>query len=188
MKHILDHLESGGVIAYPTETLWGFGADITNENAVQKIFDIKGRDETKAMSVIVRDIDQAKELAYVDRQAEKLMEKLWPGALTLVLPKKDFVSATVTGGSSLVGLRCSPHETVKALLDQFKKPLITTSVNRAGEKPAQKREELDWLPEDVLIAEGESNPESLGSTVVKVADGKVTILREGDLPRSLFEA
>ncbi|MCB0413999.1 MAG: Sua5/YciO/YrdC/YwlC family protein, partial [Bdellovibrionales bacterium] len=104
---IRSHLESGLPILYPTETLWGLGVDVTNLQAVESLYKLKLRDNTKPMSILVKDIHQATQLVDCDPEALELMSLFWPGPVTFVLSDPDNKWGAVTASSKFVGLRCS---------------------------------------------------------------------------------
>ena len=101
-------LRRGGVVALPTDTVYGLAADVLKETAVKKVFRIKKRAHTKAMPVFVRDVAMAGEYAYVEARVNRLLGKFWPGQTTVVLQKKDAMPDLVTGGTQTVGRRTSP--------------------------------------------------------------------------------
>lgn len=184
---IKEHLEKGGILAYPTETVWGLGADIRFPKSLERIFEIKGRSESKAMSVLVRDIYQAKELSHITPRIEKFLEMFWPGPVTFVIEAKDSVPKVITGETGAVGLRCSSHPFVRGLFKFFDGALTTTSANVSGQSAALKKEDLSWLPGEVLCVDWvEPLSTSPGSTVVKITKNKLECLRRGDLDFSLI--
>lgn len=181
-ESLLKHIKEGGVFAYPTETLWGLGADIYNKSAVDKIFAIKERQTSKAVSVLVRDVHEAKKLAVIEPEVEKLLFALWPGPITFVLPAQSSLPENLAPNGK-VGLRCSSDPVLRRLLEQLPNPIITTSANKSGEPPALSVADLKWLGRDVLVyQEDRVLPQSEGSTVVLVEGKKVKCLRAGDLP------
>lgn len=188
---VREHLLKGGIFAYPTETVWGLGVDCTNSEAVNNLFELKGRMSSKAMSVLVGNIYQARNLAVFDSQLEKLLEIFWPGPVTFVLPAKDMVSKEITADSGFVGIRCSSHPFVRRLMQQINLPITTTSANQSGEPPAKNKNELNWLPTNVMVAdssaESKENGSGTGSTVVKIFNGKIECLRAGDIDPKLIE-
>lgn len=127
-------LESGGVIVYPTDTLYGLGANALDEKAVQKVFEIKERPLSKSLPVIVRNIKWAKELADVSKKNEKTLEKIWPGKVTAVLPKRAMVPDILTSGQKTVGLRVPDYPLVDQLLKIFGYPITSTSANISGQE------------------------------------------------------
>ena len=181
---LFEHLKYGGVFAYPTETLWGLGADIFNQEAVQKIFELKGRELSKAVSVLVKDIEGAKKLAIIDADLERLMADLWPGPITFVIPAQSTIPPILCP-NGLIGLRCTSDPELAELLQELPNPIITTSANRTGEPAAHSSQELRWLGEEVAIWRAHKVlAPSLGSTVLLVAGQTLRCLREGDLALS----
>ena len=128
-------LKNGGVIAFPTETVFGIGALLNKRKAIGRIFMMKNRPLNKPLQVLVADLKQAKSLGKFDKKALELAEASWPGPLTLVVYKKGGVPKIVTGGGKTVGLRIPDH---KIILELLKKcgPIAATSANRSDEKPA----------------------------------------------------
>ncbi len=126
-------LKNGGIIIYPTDTLYGLGANIFNQEAVEKIFRLKGRDFRKPLSVMVSDLKQIKNLAWVNEKQEKLMKTILPGPFTVLLMKKKKVPQSVTAGSEKIGLRIPASEICQQLSKDM--PLTTTSANISSFRP-----------------------------------------------------
>lgn len=135
-------LENGGVIVFPTDTLYGLGANALDENAVLKIYKIKVRSAEKPISVLVRDIAMAKKIACIDSKAEKILERLWPGSITVILRKKDIVPYILTSGEEKVAVRVSDGFFVKELFSRIDFPITATSANMSGEKNLFSAEEI----------------------------------------------
>ena len=127
-------LKSGGAVIYPTDTLYGLGVNALNENAVIKIQKIKRQDRNKPISVVVRDMKMAKKIACIDSKVEKILEKVWPGSITVVLRKKDIVPHTLTGGEETIAIRISDNRFISTLMKKIDFPITTTSANISGEK------------------------------------------------------
>jgi L-threonylcarbamoyladenylate synthase len=180
---------AGKVLAYPTETVWGLGADLNAPEAVKAIFEMKGRADTKAVSLLVRDISMAREFAETDSAIESLMQIFWPGPMTFVLQSKISVPESIHGGTGFVGLRCSSHLFVRELVRRLPRPITTTSANRAGEPPAQSADELSWVSRKTVVAKwsvSEKGTSLKGSTIARMTGKHFEILRDGDLPVELF--
>src|SRR5262245_16575431 len=126
-------LRDGGVVAFPTETVYGLGADATNLQAVRKVFAIKGRPATNPVIVHVADVSIAKRFAasWPDN-ATKLVEKFWPGPLTIIVPKSESIVTAATAGRKTVGLRAPDHPMTQELLRAFDGPMIGPSANRSS--------------------------------------------------------
>ncbi len=177
-------LKKGGIIAYPTETFYGLGCDATNFAAIQKIFELKGRDEKNPLPVL---IDSVEKLPLYVREiplfAEKLIQKFWPGPLTLVFwAKEGCFPEELLAGTQKIALRISSHPLAQKLTKGFGLPLTTTSANRAGEIPARSAEELKkyFSNIDGVVEGGELLP-SKGSTILDVTCKSPKVLREGDI-------
>ncbi|MFH1386259.1 MAG: L-threonylcarbamoyladenylate synthase [bacterium] len=134
-------LKSGGVIAFPTETVYGIGAALSRSAAIRKIFKLKKRPKSKPLQVLISSLKQAKELGLFNDRALSLAKKSWPGPLTLVVYKTKKIPDLVTGGSNKVGLRIPAHQTILRLIRKCG-PIVATSANSAGEKPALTAEEV----------------------------------------------
>lgn len=136
-------INSGGVVAFPTETVFGVGAALDRPEAIKKIFKIKNRPRNKPLQVLIASTEQAKELGRFSKIAEDYATRTWPGP-TLVVLKTRKVSKLVTGGSSKVGLRMPDHKTVLELIKKCG-PIVATSANRSGEKPALSAKEVSQM-------------------------------------------
>jgi L-threonylcarbamoyladenylate synthase len=182
-------LAFGGVILYPTDTLYGLGADALSDEAVAKVYAIKGRDEKKPIHCIVADMEMAMRFGEVNELAGKLASKFLPGPLTLILKKKPEIGTGIARGQTTIGIRIPDNEFCRMLAGGCNKPFTTTSANMAGEKPGRSVSGiLDQLGEsastiDLVIDAGELS-ERLASTVVDVSSGEIVILREGAIPSS----
>lgn len=189
LKKAIEVSDGGGVIIYPTDTLYGLGADALSDEAVAKIYAIKGREEKKPIHAIVEDMIMAEKYAEVNDVARKLAKAFFPGPLTLILKKRKGIDTGITRGIDTIGIRIPDNKFCLALAREFGKPITTTSANKSGEKPersvgkiiAQLGEVAALV--DLVIDAGELQP-SLPSTVVDVSPGETVILREGAIPSS----
>jgi len=127
-------LRSGGVIAFPTETVYGLGALLSQPAAIKKIYKIKRRPKNKPLQVLVANLKQALELGRFNAKALTYIKSRWPGPLTLIVNKTSKVPRLVTGGKNKVGLRMPAHRVVLALIRKCG-PIIATSANISGKKP-----------------------------------------------------
>ncbi len=175
-------LKQGGLVAFPTETVYGLGADATNSEAIKKIFQAKGRPSTNPLIVHVADITLARKYAAEWPQAAQLLaEKFWPGPLTLVLPKSPAIVDQVTAGKSTVGLRVPNHPLALELLKQFNGPLAAPSANRSTRvSPTFAWHVRDEFGERVdFIVDGGQCAVGIESTVLDLTTSVPTILRPG---------
>ncbi len=179
-----DILSSGGVIIYPTDTLYGLGADALSDGAVAKIYAIKGRDEGKPIHAIVSDMEMAERFAYVNGSARLLAAKFLPGPLTLILKKKTGIETGIARGIDTFGIRIPDNQFCKELVEKFGGPITTTSANRSGMHTMRTveaiLEQLDELASGIgcVIDAGEL-PQRKPSTVVDCSGERPVILREG---------
>ncbi len=175
-------IKRGGLVAFPTETYYGLGVDPFNEDALQRLFLIKKRPAVKPVLVLISSREQLALLASsVPDVAHYLMDDFWPGPLTMVLPARPELSSILTGNTSTVGMRQSPHPVARALLQACKIPLTATSANKSGDDPAVSAEEVDEIfgHEVDLILDGGNTPGKSGSTLIGFAEGRIRPIREG---------
>jgi L-threonylcarbamoyladenylate synthase len=180
-------LNAGELVAFPTETVYGLGADASNAAAVARIFAAKGRPTSHPLIVHFSNFGRARAFASeVPRSAAQLAEAFWPGPLTLVLPKSGIVPSAVTGGQETVALRAPAHPVARALLAAFGRGIAAPSANRYGRisptRAADVREELG--NEVALVLDGGACEVGLESTIVACLEGRVTLLRPGSISRS----
>ena len=177
-------LRGGGVIALPTDTLYGISANALDEDAASKVFRVKGREERSPLPIFVSDPDDLFRYGReVPDVALRLAESLWPGKLTIVVGKSDRIPDVVSGGLDTVGIRIPSHPVPREIVAQLGAPITATSANVSG-RPALTAAE-DVLAElgsrlDLVLDGGNLAP-SLPSTVIDVTTVPPTILREGAL-------
>jgi L-threonylcarbamoyladenylate synthase len=178
-------LKKGGVIAFPTDTVYGLGASIAIDSAVERVYRIKGRPRHMALPLLLGDLSQLEKVAIsIPASARLLAENFWPGPLTLVLFKSDAVSDIVSGGGKTVAVRIAAHPTPTALARGLGTAITGTSANLSGQPSALTAEEARaQLGNRVdLIIDGEC-PGGKESTIVDFTGGKPVILRPGALSR-----
>ncbi len=175
-------LRRGGLVAFPTETVYGLGANALDPAAVQSIFTAKGRPANNPLIVHVNSIDAARELAANwSSSAQLLAEHFWPGPLTLILPMATQVPNVVTGGGETVALRIPRHPVAQALLQAVKLPIAAPSANRSTELSSTKADHvLNSLGGRIdMILDGGPTPGGLESTVVDLSGSVPLLLRPG---------
>ncbi len=177
-KKAIITLKNGGVIAFPTETVYGIGALLSCPKAVARLYKIKKRSRSKPLQVLVASLKQARELGIFNDKALKLAKQKWPGPLTLVVRKTAQVPKLVTGGTNKVGLRIPAHRTVLDLLRQVG-PIVATSANEAGEEPALTAGEVKKrLPGLDLVLAGRVRTGKPSQVIdASEAEGDLVILR-----------
>jgi L-threonylcarbamoyladenylate synthase len=176
-----ERLRAGEVVAYPTETVYGLGADATSEAALARLRRLKGRAPTSGLSVLVEDLARLEKAApELPAAARRLAERFWPGPLTLVVSASEPALARIATPDG-VGFRCSSHPTARALVRAAGLPIVSTSCNRSGEPPCMTAQEAEAVfGAGLPVAGGEAAGGAPPSTVVAVgADGELRVLREG---------
>jgi L-threonylcarbamoyladenylate synthase len=183
-------LADGGLVAFPTETVYGLGADATNGAAVARLYEAKGRPSFNPLIAHVADATAARALACFDRAAERLAGAFWPGPLTLVLPKLAGcpVADLATAGLDTIAVRVPSHEVAHDLIRALGRPLVAPSANRSGHvSPTMAQHVLADLGGRIaLIIDGGPTPMGVESTIVACLDRPV-LLRPGAVPRAAIE-
>jgi L-threonylcarbamoyladenylate synthase len=190
IEKAVETLRAGDLVVFPTETVYGLGANASNPAAVRKIFEVKGRPADHP--VIVHIDDQRYLHRWVSQmppQAERLAAMFWPGPLTLILPKGETVNDIVTGGQHSIGIRIPSHPIAQQLLTAFGGGIAAPSANRYGRlsptKPEHVRDELGDAVH--MMLDGGDSPIGLESTIVSCLDGEVRLLRPGFITRSQIQ-
>lgn len=185
-------LREGGLVAFPTETVYGIGADATNDRAVTGIYEAKGRPQFNPLIVHVPSVVEAARHARLDDVATQLAQRFWPGPLTIVLPRRpeSRVSWLATAGLETVALRCPSHPVAQALLKAFGGPVAAPSANPSGTVSATTARHVaeglgDRIP---VILDGGTCALGLESTIIGLAGNQPTLLRPGAIARSDIEA
>ena len=175
-------IRSGGLVVFPTETVYGLGANATDPAAVGKIFELKGRPASSPLIVHVADTEQARELAAQwPQEAEELARQYWPGPLTLVVPKKSAIPDEVTAGLPTVGLRVPRHPVALALLKAADVPIAAPSANRFTQlSPTSAQHVREAFGDETpFLLDGGPCEVGLESTVIAVTQGGLEVLRPG---------
>lgn len=183
-------IRSGGVIAYPTETFYGLGADPFNSAAVTRIFAIKGRRLSEPLPLIIEVPPALNALvAEVTPLAQRLIASFWPGPLTIVLDAAEALPRIVTGGTGTIGVRCPGEPIARSLCEKWSGPLTATSANRSGDPPPVGVEGILSTIGDRLdlILDGGPTSGGLPSTVVDARGKQCILIRDGCLPWASIE-
>jgi L-threonylcarbamoyladenylate synthase len=185
-------IRAGGLVAFPTETVYGLGADATNSKAVARIFEVKGRPSFNPLIVHIGDLQVAESHALLDDRADDLAAAFWPGPLTLILPRRpdSTISELVSAGLDTVAIRMPAHPVSRDLLRAAGRPIAAPSANRSGRvsptAPVHVAEELaDEI--DMILAAGRSEV-GLESTIIDLSGPKPVLLRPGAVTREQIEA
>lgn len=188
LAQAIRHLKDGGVVAIPTDTLYGLAADVFNPAALDRVFAAKGRSESLALPVLVNGWAQVRLLAQdLLPQAEVLASKFWPGALTLVVRKANGLPDRLTAGGPTVAVRMPDHPVPIQLIDGLGGPITGTSANVSGGPDPSTLEKLTAQMDgrvDYVVNTGPA-PKGIASTVVDITGEQPRLLREGSIPFSL---
>lgn len=177
-------LKRGGIIVYPTDTLYGLGANALDQYAVDKIFKIKKRPKTKPLPIAIKNINWAKELAYVNLKEERILKVIWPGKVTVVLQKRKIVPYILTANKKSVAMRMINLDFVDKILSYFGYPITSTSANISNEEHSNKiskiieRFKKEKYQPDLIIDAGDLR-HSEPSTILDLTTDKPKILRIG---------
>jgi L-threonylcarbamoyladenylate synthase len=184
-------LRAGRLVAFPTETVYGLGADATSESAVARIYAAKGRPAFNPLIAHVASLAQAQAQGVFSADARRLAERFWPGPLTLVLPlaPNATVCAAARAGQSTIALRVPAHPAALSLLAAVDLPLAAPSANRSGRvSPVTAAHVLDDLSGEIdLVLDAGPCPVGVESTIIACLDGAPRLLRPGGVPRALIE-
>ncbi len=183
-------ISSGGLVVFPTRCLYGLAADAGNAAAVQKVFQAKGRSPEKPVLILIRHPDDLAALVTaVPDTAAILMEKIWPGGLTLVFQASAAVPAALTAGTGKIGIRTPAHPVARALVEAVGGPVTGTSANVSGQSGCSRIDSLAGEVFDAadLIIDAGHLAGGAGSTVVDVTRKEPVILRSGAIPDDVIQ-
>ena len=177
-------INNGEIIAYPTDTLYGFGVDATNSKAINKLNLLKGR--IQPLSIIVSNIKDINQYAIISNEIKKYLTKYLPGPYTLLLPKNNSnlsdLSDLITYDSKLVGIRIPKHNFPIELVKKINKPIVTSSINQKDRKPLNLTDKIEENYPEISIFEDQKQEliNSIGSTIIKLNNNEIELIRQGD--------
>lgn len=182
-------LAGGGLVAFPTETVYGLGADALNSEAAAKIYAAKGRPSDNPLIVHIANVEDMDKIAYVNEQARVLAQAFWPGPLTIILPKKDIVPHGTTGGLDTVAIRMPSHPVALELIRSSGVYVAAPSANTSGRPSPTKAEHVieDMTGKIDYIVDGGAVGIGIESTIVDVSGEVPTILRPGFITKAMLE-
>jgi len=190
LKKVAEIILKDGVIGYPTETVYGLGANALNSFSVKKVFQLKGREKQKPILIISPAIEQVKRLvSSFPEQAEILANHFWPGPLTMVLEASPQLPEWLLGGGERIGIRMPSNTICLELLKLCGVPITSTSANISGQKNPISAQEvfINFGDKLDLIIDGGTAPSRIPSTVVLIDDDNVTLIREGAISKVKIE-
>ncbi len=177
---IRDTIASHGVVAFPTDTVNGIGCSIYDEAAIGKLINIKGRDASKGLAVLVSSMVEARRLAEFDGGAERLAKAFWPGPFTMLLPLRDKRVNPRVAPSGRIAVRMPDNDVARAMADEFDGAVVGTSANESGKKPIDDFGEMaEKLPGIDVVVKSASARSGASSTIFDVTENRV--VREGEI-------
>jgi len=183
-------IKQGKIVVFPTETVYGIGTNGLDEQAVKRLYEIKQRPLNKPISLLVSNMEMVNQIAKDITEIEyKIMEKFFPGPLTIILKKKALVPDIVTAGQDTVGVRMPRGEVAKKLVEIAGVPIAAPSANITGEPSGTNLQEIkkQFNGNVDYFIDGGNSELGLASTIVKVVDGKLQILRQGSITLEQIE-
>lgn len=188
IERLINIINDGNIAVIPTDTVYGIVGDATNIDVIHKVYEVKKRDYSKPLILMVSSLEMLERYVESINELEKnLIERYWPGKLTILFKKNDKVSDLITSGGELVGIRYPDNKDIIELIDRLDKPLISTSCNISSKEVITS---IDMLEEDIskhvsYVYDG-GELSNTSSTIVKV-DDKIEIVREGELTSLIKE-
>lgn len=183
-------IRAGGIVVFPTRTLYGLGVDAANPTAIRRLFQVKGRDMTKPVSVLIKSREMLADLAEdIPPQAIPIMDRFWPGRVTLVFRAKISVCSLLTAGTGKIGVRLPDHPVAISLLRRLESPLTATSANFSSSPGVHRIDSLtpNFLRQMDMVLDAGPLGGGAGSTVLDVTCDPPRVLREGTIPIQFFQ-
>ena len=177
----IESIKNGGVVIFPTDTVYGIGCDPYNEDAVERIYELKNRDSAKPLPILGYSKRILENIVEFDETTNRITEKFWPGRLTIVLPLKDDKLKKLSRGTNTLAVRVPNNKCVLAFLKKCEL-VVGTSANISGEEPFTDPQNIenDFIDCDIFLNDGIIHS-SGASTVIKIENGEIKILRSGDI-------
>lgn len=191
IEWIAQTILEGGVVGIPTDTVYGIAASVANDAALARIYEIKGRDASQPLPILVDSTDVLDRLSPgIDRRVALMLDRFWPGPLTVAIPARPGLARPLIGPGETVGVRMPNHQLVLEIIGKVGGMIACTSANRSGEPPARTAAEvLDSIgPALDVTLDGGVAPGGLPSTVIAIRDGAPVVLREGAIAAAAIAA
>lgn len=184
---IIKTIKDGRLVIMPTDTIYGIIGDATNEDVINKVYEVKERPHDKPLLILVSNLSMLHELVTeIPKETEKIIKKFWPGPLTILFKKSSKVLDTLTANSSLVAIRMPNDKRLLNIMNHLNRPLISTSANISSHDAITNPNQLEEKMKekiDLIVDEGTVNNEA--STLITIVNGKIKILREGSLTEKI---
>lgn len=189
VNRAIEELDKGNIIVYPTDTIYGLGCDVENDSAVKKIYEIKGRKESKPLLCLAANEKMVSDYTKdISARCKEIMSVFWPGPLTLVLEKNDKISSLVSAESQTIGFRVPSSDFCCKMINGFGKPVVSTSINKSESTDYY---EINQLPKDILknislVIDLGILKNKIPSTVVSFLNNDLKIIREGSITKDII--
>lgn len=190
LRYSAEIIKNGGIVVFPTETVYGIGTNGLDKEAVERLYKIKERPLNKPISLLVSDYEMIEKVVKDINELEyKIMKKFFPGPLTIILNKKDIVPDIVTSGGSTVGIRMPEEEITRKLIEYAGVPIAAPSANISGKASGIDLQEIvkEFGDKVDYYIDGGKSKIGIGSTIVKVENNTIKILREGSISKKEIE-
>lgn len=183
LDEVVDIIKRDGIVVFPTETVYGIGGNALSENVIKNIYNIKKRPQEKALNILVKNKEKIKKYAYISNELEEeIIDKFMPGPITIILKKrKSQIPDLLTGNNDTIGIRIPDNDIVKKILEKCNLPIAAPSANISGKPSSIRLEDIkpDFDGKVDAFIDGGKCKQNISSTIVKVIDGNIKILREG---------
>ena len=185
IKEAAGVIKKGGILIFPTETVYGVGADAFNEEACRKIYEIKNRPADKPLIVLISDIKDVERVASdVPDSARKIMEKYWPGPLSIILKKNKALPDVITAGTDTVAVRLTSNEVLRKIISEAGCPIVAPSANISGKsfcvRAKDTLQDFEGLVD--MIIDDDNSVSGIESTLIHICGGHYKLIREGAIP------
>lgn len=182
LERAIELLKNDEVIAFPTETVFGLGVKASKETNFNKLVKIKKRPSDKPFTLMISNLEQVKNYLIIDDLSHKIIDKFFPGELTLIIKSKDNIPSYLSLNTGYIGIRMPKNDFILKMIDGINEALLVPSCNPSNKKPATNSNEADKYFHDLIpaIVVGESSS-NVPSTIIKIENGKINLIREGNV-------
>lgn len=190
IKKIAEIIKLGGIAILPTDTVYGIVADAENEEAVKRIYEIKRREQTNPVNILVSNKNMIKQVTNrITEKEEKIIDNFFPGALTIIFEKNKKISEVITANRNTVGIRMPDNKILLELIEYIGRPIVATSCNMASEPVLQEMQEIlkEFKDKVECIVDGGDNIKGTPSTIIQIEENRLKVLREGPISKQELE-
>lgn len=190
LDECIEVIENGGIVVFPTETVYGIGTNAFCEQSVRKIYEIKNRPDEKALTIMLSSIDEIENFAVINNDIErKIIQNFMPGPITIILERKKGILDHVATGKNTIGIRIPNNNIILSILEKLKLPLVAPSANISGQPSGVVLEDIieEFVNKVDICIDGGKCDVSESSTIVQVVDNQVKIIRQGTITKEQIE-